>query len=153
MAEPDAAGASAPEGTDQRPSLDIALEKVCRIIVKARQFDAKEDVVEEDFGGNPADDGFREVLESFADDPVFDELRAFIDEMDVDERSNLVALLWLGRGDYELSEWDDAVALAVQERMEATARYLLGQPLLADHLADGLSQFGLSCADFERQHL
>lgn len=152
MAEPDPPNPADP-AAEQRACPDIAVEKVCRIIVKARQFDAKEDVVEEDYGGNPSDEGFREVLEAFPDDPVFDELRAFIDEMDVDERSSLVALLWVGRGDYDVKEWDDAVALAVQERITGTARYLLGEPLLADHLAEGLAQFGLSCEDFEKEHL
>ena len=31
-----------------------------------------------------------------------------------------------------------------------TVRYLIGIPLLGDHLEDGVAEFGLACADFER---
>ena len=132
---------------------EIATEKVCRIIVKARQFDVKEDVVEEDYGANPTDEGFREILAAYADDPVFEELKTFIDDMDVDEQCAVVALMWVGRGDFGPEEWAEAVRLARQEHTDHTAAYLLGRPLLSDHLAEGLAQFGLSCEGFEKDHL
>ena len=34
-------------------------------------------------------------------------------------------------------------------RQYHTADYLLGTPLLADFLEEGLAQFGLSCAEFQ----
>ncbi len=132
---------------------EIATDKVCRIIVKARQFDVKEDVVEEDYGANAADDDFREVLANYADDPVFEELKTFIDDLDVDEQCEVVALMWVGRGDFSPNEWDEAFRLARQEHTDHTAAYLLGRPLLADHLAEGLAQFGQSCEGFEKDHL
>ena len=55
--------------------------------------------------------------------------------------------------DGELEDWEDLQSQARDARNERTSAYLLGQPLLADHLADGLSAFGLSCEDFERDHL
>ncbi len=131
----------------------IAVDKVCRIVLKARQFDAKEDVVEGDFGGNPADDGFREVLANYSDDPVYDELKTFVDDLDIDEQCELVALVWVGRGDYVGSEWQTALGLARQEHNNRTAEYLLGTPLLADYLSEGLAQFGLSCAEMEKARL
>ncbi|MEK0082821.1 DUF3775 domain-containing protein [Benzoatithermus flavus] len=74
------------------------------MIVKARAFDVQEDMVEEDYGGNPIDEGFREVLAAYGDDPTFQELHIFIDGLDEDEQCAPVALAWVGRGDYPADE-------------------------------------------------
>ena len=66
-----------------------------------------------------------------------------------DEQIDLVALAWLGRGDGELENWDDLRGEASRAHNDRTADYLLGMPLLADYLEEGLSQFGESCADNE----
>lgn len=135
--------------------LQISPEKVCYIVVKAHEFDAKVDVVESDYGGNPSDESMREVLEDYADDPVFDELKAFIDGLNWDEQIDLVALAWLGRGDYGLDEWKAARSEAERARGESssTALYLLGLPLLADYLESGLDAMDISCEDYEIGHL
>lgn len=130
-----------------RPEIDA--DKICRIVVKMHQFQAKEAVVEEDYGANPMDEGFRSVLEDYADDPVFQELRTFIRDLDIDEQCELVALTWVGRGDYSADEWSKALELARQEHTDRTAEYLLGTPQSADYLEDGMAQFDLSCEDFE----
>lgn len=129
------------------------LDKICFIVVKARQFDAKEDVVEPGYGSNAADDQMRQVLESYADDAVFDELKSVIDDLNVDEQVQLVALTWVGRGDFSKDEWDDAVKTAREAHNDHTAAYLLGTPLLPDYLEEGLATFDLSCQDFEMGHL
>jgi hypothetical protein len=134
-------------------ALDIGVENICRVIVKARQFAAKEGVVEDDYGGNQVDEGFREVLATHSDDPVFQELKSFIDGLDIDAQCELVALMWIGRGDFSKDEWDAAIELAQEEHTEHTAEYLLGTPLLPDLLQAGLDAYGLSCTDFEEDHL
>ncbi len=134
-----------------RPEIDA--ETVCRIVIKARQFDVKEDVVEEDYGANPADEGFRDVLANYRDDPVFEELKTFIDDLDVDQQCELVALMWVGRGDFESKEWAQALKTARQEHTARTADYLLGTPTLADYLGEGLAAFGMSCEGLEKDHL
>ncbi len=133
--------------------LNIDTNKVCFVIVKAREFDVKEDVVEADPGSNPTDDAGRGVLADYPDDPVHEELTSFIDDLNVDEQAQMVALAWLGRGDYSLAEWDAAVAAALDRQTGSTARYLLGIPILADLLEEGLSQHDQSCEDFEMGHL
>jgi Protein of unknown function (DUF3775) len=132
---------------DGTATLSISPEKVCYVIVKARQFEAKDVVADPDSGSNPADDKMVDVLEDQADDPVYEELAAFIGALDEDERADLVALTWLGRGDAGIEEWDDLRSEALRARNERTAAYLLGLPLLSEHLEEGLSQFGLSCED------
>ena len=132
---------------DAASTLGISSEKVCYIIVKARQFEAKDVVADPDSGSNPTDDGVVSVLEDQSDDPVYEELMAFIAGLDEDEQIDLIALTWLGRGDASLEEWDDLRSEAARARNERTAAYLLGLPLLPEHLQEGLSQFGRSCED------
>jgi hypothetical protein len=131
------------------PDLLISTDKVCFIIAKARQFDAKEEGGDPDEGSNPSDDGMREVLEDDPDDPVEQELKTFIRGLDLDEQIELIALAWLGRGDGGLDEWTALRSSARDAHDRRVASYLMGIPLLSDYLEEGLSQFGLSCEDSE----
>ncbi len=79
-------------------TLTISPEKVCFIIIKAREFDAKDEVTEPDPGSNPSDDKDVSVLEDHGDDPVVEELTSLINSLSEDEQIDLVALAWLGRG-------------------------------------------------------
>ena len=133
--------------------LEMATDKVCWVVMKARAFDATQAPVEEDFGGNEIDEGFREVLEDRPDDPTDEELVAFIDALNEDEQAELVALAWLGRGDYAAGDWPEALAAARERSTGPTSAYLLGIPILPDYLEEGLAAFGLSCRDFESDHL
>jgi hypothetical protein len=135
---------AAPE-PDAMPTID--LDAVCRIILLARQFDAKVDIVDPDPGSNASDDEMREVLEDFADDATADALRQAIRDLNVDEQVELVALAWVGRGSFSAGEWDEAVAEARRAHNSRTAEYLMGQPMLGDLLEEGLAAFDLSCAD------
>ena len=130
-----------------------ATEAVCRIVVKVRRFEVADVMAEADPDSNPADVRHKILPAEFSDDPVYDELASFIHALDVDEQIDLVALMWVGRGDFKAAEWGQAVALASQEHNEHTTEYLLGTPLLADYLEEGLSQFGLSCLGFEMGRL
>jgi len=139
--------------TKATPALSISPEKVCFIVVKAREFDAKDMVTMPDEASNATDDAMMSVLEDHADDPVAAELRGFIGALTEDEQVDLVALAWLGRGDDTLEDWEDLRAEAARLHNRRTASYLLGMPLLPDHLEDALSQFGCSCEEFEMGHL
>jgi hypothetical protein len=133
------------------PELRISTEKVCYVVVKAREFDVKVAPEWLDEGSNPVDDGMMRVLEDYADDPTLLELRSYLRAMNEDEIEDLVALTWLGRGDYTIDEWDDLMSEVRDVReSQDTVRYLIGIPLLGDHLEDGLAEFGEACADFER---
>ena len=133
--------------------LTIALEHVCFLIVKAREFDVKVGVVEPDPGSNPGDEDMREVLEDYPDDPVQEELTSFIDGLSYDEQVDLVTLAWLGRDDYSAEDWAEVRQQAAEAHNNRTAAYLLGMPLLGDYLEEGISLLGLSCQDFEMGRL
>ena len=131
------------------PELAISPEKLCFIIVKAHEFDAKDIVTDPDDSSNAADDAMVSVLEDHPDDPVVAELTGFINALSEDEQIDLVALSWLGRGDGTIDDWDDLRAEATRAHNKRTAAYLLGMPTLGDYLEDGLSAFGRSCEEFE----
>jgi hypothetical protein len=139
---------------DTIPDLSISSEKVCFVVLKAREFDVKDvDTSSDEDGSNPADDGLIEVLEDRPDDPVEQELVAFIEAMSEDEQVDLVTLAWLGRGDGTLADWADLRDEAAAAHNNRTASYLLGMPLLPDYLEDALAEFGRSCEEFEKDHL
>ena len=130
---------------------ELAVEKVCFIVVKAREFEAAAD--EPSDASNPSDDRFVRALTPANEKTTQRELTAFINALDEDEQTELVALLFVGRGDYTPEEWNDALAAARDRGDPPVARFLLGEPLLGDLLEDGLSAFDLSCGDFEKDHL
>jgi len=129
------------------PELAISTDKVAFLIEKAREFDVKESDADADSGSNGADDNMVDVLEDTGEDPVVQEIAGFISAMTEEEQIDLVALMRLGRGDGSIEEWDDLRREAAEGRNGRTARYLLGEPLLGDYLAEGLDQFGLSWND------
>ncbi len=119
--------------------LEINPDKVRQVIDEARMFDAKEGLSDPDSGSNASDDGMADILEESADDAIQDELMEFIRSLDEDEQVDLVALAWLGRGTYDLSEWPEARAEARRAHNRRTAEYLISLPKLGDYLEDGLS--------------
>jgi Protein of unknown function (DUF3775) len=141
------------EREDTPIELNISPEKVCYIIVKAREFDAKVEPVEPDPGSNPADTGEREVLEDYEDDATLAELREAVDGLNDDEVIDLIALAWLGRGDFGKAEWAEARALARERHRHRSANYLTGMPALGDYLEDGLAELGHACEAYEIDRL
>ena len=125
--------------------LDISIETVCRIIELAREFHAQEQVVIPEEPGNPSGDWAQQVLAAHVEDRTFQEFRADVRDLEPDQQNQLVALLWLGRGDYELDEWNDAVLYAAECASPGTAEYLMAHPMLAEYLTEGLALFGYSC--------
>jgi hypothetical protein len=133
--------------------LTISPEKVCFVIIKAKEYDAKDEVTEADPGSNPSDDKDISVLEDHEDDPVVEELTSFINSLSEDEQIDLVTLVWLGRGDYSASDWAAVREEAARAHNQRTAEYLLGMPLVGDFLEEGLSMLGYSCEEFEIERL
>jgi len=129
--------------------LEIAPEKVAHVIIKAREYAAKVGAWNDTPAEGDADEDPAAILEDFASDPTRRELAGFIAALNDDEQVHLVALTWIGRGTFEPEELDDAVDTARHERVNSTARYLLGMPLLADYLEEGLEKLGFSVDDVE----
>ena len=127
--------------------LNINSDTVCHIIDGAREFQAKEEVVIPDTPDNPADDWALQVLADHGDDLTYQEVCELIRDLEPDQQAELVALMWLGRNDYEINDWEMAVDEATARATEATAEYLLSTPMVADYLTEGLACHGMSCND------
>jgi hypothetical protein len=131
------------------PDLSISPEKIFFVISKSRQSDSEA-------GGGGV------ILDSGDDDMSYgrggrgertdrSELVGFIKDLNVDEQIDLVALMWLGRGDGDLDNWRELRSQAAQAHNDRTASYLIGTPMLADYLEEAMSQFGKSFEEFEER--
>lgn len=124
--------------------LEISTAKVAQLIVRAREYDAKTGIWED-----PLSSGFREdegdtILQNFAEDSPRSEFAEFIGTLNNNEQASLVALAWLGRGSFAPEELGDAIETAKSARVNNAENYLLGFPLLADYLEEGLDKLGYS---------
>jgi hypothetical protein len=133
--------------------INISSDKVCYIVVKAREFDAKVEPVETDPASNASDDGERAILEDFSDDPTFQELHDAIADLNDDEIIDLIAIAWVGRGDYDRTDFESARTLAAERHRPDSAPYLTGMPSLGDYLEEGLAELGHSCEETDAAHL
>ena len=131
------------------PSLSIPTDKLGFIIEKAREFDVKEGDSDPDSGSNPIDDGSADIIEDAAGDSTRQELYDAIRSLNADQRIELIALAWVGRGTYDLAEWKEALETAQQEHGHRPAHYLMEMPLLGDYLEEGLDAFGESIVDMD----
>jgi hypothetical protein len=122
--------------------MDLNPETVFFVVDKAQQFQVAEQAVISGDELSPGDDRTRQILAEDTDDPVYQELKITIDDLEPDQQVSLVALMWLGRGDYSAEEWDSAYERAGESWNERSAEYLIGTPLLADYLTMGLEQLG-----------
>jgi hypothetical protein len=127
-------------------SLEISPTKVGYVIVKAREVAAKVGAWDD---SATSDHDADSILEAFSDDATRAELRGFIAELNEDEKASLVALAWIGRGSFGPEELDEALDTARSERTNRTDEYLLGMPMLADYLEEGLERLGYSIEDAE----
>lgn len=128
--------------------LEINPERVVFIIDKAHEFDVK---VSPDFSDAEAEADEEEerlILEDYKDDPTLQELRDAINGLNEDEVIDLIAIAWVGRGDFTRTEWDEARTLAAERHRRQSADYLVGIPLLADFLEDGLEELGYDIEDY-----
>ena len=122
--------------------MDLNPDTVFFLIDKAQEFHVKEQVTIPEEPLSPSDDWARQVLADHADDPVFQELKIAIDDLEPDQQVTLVALMWVGREDYSADEWYKAVESAKDSWNERTAEYLIGTPLVADYLGMAMEALG-----------
>lgn len=133
--------------------LEISPEKVAHVIIKSREFDAKVEIWDEPSSVRNTEDSADAILEDRSSDATRSEAAEFIAGLNDDEQANLVALTWVGRGTYSAEEFKEAVEMARAERTNPTQEYLLGIPLLADYLEEGLEKLGYSVEAVENDML
>ncbi len=122
-------------------------DTVCFLIMKAHEFHAKEDLMLPDTPFSLGDDWALQVLADHEDDPTYAEVKSTINDLEPDQQEALVALMWIGRGDFDVAEWGQALESAHDAWNARTADYLIATPLVADYLEEGLSLLGYSCEE------
>ena len=128
------------------------LETLCRLIMRAKEMEAQVPALDPDEDPDNVDDFDDEgedqalsVLEDELNSSVEEEMRATLDDLADDQLAETLALAWVGRGTYDVSEWDDAFAEASDTDPESAIDELLDMPLLGSHLEAGLTAFDYSC--------
>ena len=125
--------------------LNLNPDTVCFLISKARVFHSQEGVVIPEITDSPSDDWALQALAAHSGDSVFQEFKSTIDDLEPDQQQEVVALMWLGRDEFSIDEWEAAREEARNSWTENTAEYLIGHPQLSDYLLEGLDLLGYSC--------
>ncbi len=135
--------------------MDLAtpLETLCRIILRAREYDAQTpSEYDEDESADNVDDedeGSLSVLDDAINDSVEEELRSILEDLGEDQLVEVMALSWVGAGTYEAGDWDEALQeaqeLSNDSGTESLIDELLDLPMLPSVLEAGLAAFDLSC--------
>lgn len=126
--------------------MHIRHETLCGLIALAREFQAKEEVCIPQEGESSAEDWAMQMLADHGNDYNVSEFRSIVHDLSERQRAELVALMWLGRGDYNAEEWETAVDDALGDYSIRAADYLLAHPMVSDHLQEGLIALDLPCA-------
>ncbi len=130
--------------------LELNPEIVCQIIAKAREYQTREALpVTDDETEVTLEDWDPEAPDTSGadEDLTLLEIKTTIEDLEPDQQAALVALMWVGRGNYDADDWDAALADAQDRATVDTADYLLSTPLAADYLEEGLSALGYSCEE------
>jgi hypothetical protein len=128
------------------------LDTLCRIILRAREYEAQTPT---DYDGGEAaenvdgaDEEALSVLDDSINDSVEEELKAAFEDLGEDQLAEVLAFCWVGQGTYEAADWDEAMDEAqsiVTDGTEGAIDELMEQPMLASVLESGLAAFDLSC--------
>lgn len=134
--------------------LSLPEDYLARIILMTRALFAKEGTVTPDPGGNPTDDERPAVLQDAPDSPTREQLIEEIQGLDSERQNELVALMWLGRGDGDPEDWERLKGMAAERAEVPTEAYLLDHPLVAEYWAAGLDALGYGSVtmDYRGQH-
>lgn len=119
--------------------LSVDLEVIRNIVELVHEITTLEasqgEIISEEWNEESQDN----IYEMDTEDPIQQQVRGLIDGLNEDEAYDLVALMWIGRGTYGLDEFKEARKVAREEATQSTSDYLLGTPLLADFLEEGLN--------------
>ena len=126
------------------------LDTLCRIILRAREYEAQTptDFDDGEAADNVDDDeeGALSVLDDEINDGVEEELRAALDDLGEDQLAEVLAFCWVGQGTYDATDWDEAIAEANDEVAAGkVVDELLETPMLASVLEAGMATFELTC--------
>lgn len=119
---------------------------VCDLIIKAKEFHAKEATTfDEDLPNTEYEYDWSQILSDRDDDLTFLEIEKTIEDLEPDQKVDLLTLMYIGRGDFDSTDWSSAHKEAKNNLRPHLAKYLLSNPLIASYLEKGLEILGYSC--------
>jgi hypothetical protein len=126
------------------------LDTLCRIILRAREYEAQTpgEYDEGEAADNVDDDdeGALSVLEDDINTGVEEELTGAFEDLGEDQLAEVLAFCWVGQGTYEAADWDEATSEAMDEvRAGGAIDELMDMPMLASVLEAGMAAFELTC--------
>ncbi len=129
-------------------ALSVSPEIVCQLITRAHEFHAQEGVVipEDTMESSVENDPFQ-ILADHRGDLTSLEILDAINNLEPDQQVCLLAIMYLGRGDFSVDEWGAALEEARNNWDVSVAKHLLSNPNIADFLSEGLSLLGHSCEE------
>ncbi|WP_142849182.1 DUF3775 domain-containing protein [Telmatospirillum sp. J64-1] len=129
--------------------LNITVDKVCEIIQHAQELGGKAQPIDDDSPvGGSGDDSPLSPMQEYSGDPTYQILVDLIEELPPDEQADLLAMLWVGRGDFDVTEFEDAQSRANDEVGEGIApQRIIDHPLLAEYLISSLQDLGYECPE------
>ena len=122
--------------------LELNADIIKLLIAKAHEFYTDEPVEMPAAPLTLSDDWEPATPPEISSGAVFSEFKSIIMDLEPDQQQMVVALMWLGRGDFELDEWDEALAEARRSWTIHTAEYLITTPMVSDYLEEGLALHG-----------
>lgn len=101
------------------------------------------------------DDASAEGLIREPDDARLGEVTTLVHDLNVDERTDLVALMLIGRDEFDLTDWEGARAAAQEELgsggLHEVVGLLAGDEAAPGFREGGLDAFGYSIADWDAE--
>ena len=141
---------------DRAFDLTINPEVAYRIAVLAQSYQGEgimpvedDEVIDDDVGDDPITDveAIADEAENPHEDVLDDELEGLIRGLNVDAKHDLLALIWVGRGDYEASDWAAARRAAREAEPFDVTDYLEELQMGSDYIEDALEAMGYEPPD------
>lgn len=127
--------------------LRINPDKVCELIEASRELAGKVPATTGDRTSTGDDSPFISMEDYGGADPRRQQIVELIGGLNVEEQADLLALLYVGRGDFDLADWEAALAEAEARIGSKDADFMIGDAALPGYLSDALDAFGKSCPE------
>jgi len=135
--------------------LSIAADIVFRLIEILHELAGQDRGLERENTDEDGDDASIEGLVGGPGDARLGEIASLLHDLNDDERTDLVALGLLGRGAFDLSDWEGAIAAAEEQlgngSLREVADLLTGDEAESEFLEAGLDAFGHNFAEWDAE--
>jgi hypothetical protein len=135
--------------------LELIRPLVDTIIKKRNQLDATQatkcttidEVLVPETTSSPADTLSLPIVDKLKNTSIYQELYTFINDIELEQKAILLAIIWLGRGEYTHEEWNKAIEKAKEYQPELIPEYIITLPDVCIYLKRGLEIYSQNALD------